>query len=331
MRAWRCDEVAGDLRLSRMKRPVPAANEILVRVLACGVCRTDLHVVDRDLPVHRDRIVPGHQVVGDVVQLGSDVTSFTIGDRVGIAWLRETCGQCAWCRSGRENLCPDSRFTGWDADGGYAQYATVRADYAYGLPHDVSPEAIAPLLCSGIIGARALARASLPVGGKLGIYGYGASAHLTAQVATAQGARIFVMTRGEENQALARSLGVEFVGGEQASPPEPLDSAIVFAPAGELVPVALRATARGGTVTLAGIHMSEIPAMDYDTTLFGERDLRSVTANTREDGRTFLALAHSLDLTTKVTTYPFAAVGRALNDLRAGRASGSLCITFADA
>lgn len=300
---------------------------MLISVLACGICRTDLHVVDRDLPVHRDHVIPGHQVVGDVVAVGSAVDSLSIGDRIGIAWLRQTCGRCEWCTSGRENLCPKSLYTGWDADGGFAEYATVPADFAYRLPRDIAPEAIAPLLCSGIIGYRALTRANLPRGGTLGIYGYGASAHLTAQVAMADGARIAVMSRGQANRDLARQIGASFVGDATSLPPEPVDSAIVFAPAGELVPLALRSTVRGGTVVLAGIHMSEIPAMDYDTTLFDERDLRSVTANTRDDGNRFLARAAALHLATTVTTYPFDRVDEALDDLRAGRAAGSLCVT----
>ncbi len=328
MQAWRTSDAPGSIARVITPIPCPEGGEVLVAVLACGVCRTDLHVVDRDLAVHAPHVVPGHQVVGDVVEVGEGVTTLRVGDRVGVAWLRRTCGVCRWCLSDRENLCPEARFTGWDADGGYAEYLTVPADFAYPLPPDVAPERLAPMLCGGIIGSRALDRARLPDHGVLGIYGYGASAHLTAQLARGEGARVVVMSRGEGNRALARELGAEFVGEERDEPPEPLDAAIIFAPAGDLVPVALRATARGGTVVLAGIHMSEIPAMDYDTTLFGERDLRSVTANTRADGRAFLDRALRLGVAASVTTYPFSHADVALADLREGRASGSLCLTF---
>ncbi len=329
MDAWTTDRGQPSLVRRRMERPAPGRSELLVRVRACGVCRTDLHVIDEDIPAHRDRVVPGHQVVGEVVALGEDATGYDIGDLVGIAWLRSTCGVCAYCRSGRENLCLDARFTGWDEDGGYAEFARVPASYAYRLPPDADPVRIAPLLCAGIIGYRALRRAQLPPGGLLGLYGFGSSAHLAAQLAMAAGARVAVMTRGERNQRLARELGAAFVGGHDAAPPAPLDAAIVFAPVGALLPVALAATARGGTVVSAGIHMSDIPSFSYDELLFGERDLRSVTANTRTDGDEFLRLALQLDLAPRVTVYPFADVDRALNDLRAGRAEGSLVIDVA--
>lgn len=328
MRAWTTGSAPGALVLEDDAVPDPAPGELLVKVEACGVCRTDLHVVDRDLPVHRPGVVPGHQVVGTVAGTGADVRIARLGDRVGIAWLRHTCGACTWCRSGRENLCPTSEYTGWDADGGFAEYAIVPEAFAYPLPADVDPVEIAPLLCAGIIGYRALRRANLPPGGRLGIYGFGSSAQLTAGLAMAAGARIFAMTRGEENRALARRMGAVFVGDATAAPPEALDSAIVFAPAGELVPVALRATDRGGTVVLAGIHMTDIPAMGYAEHLFDERDLRTVTANTRADGEAFLRLARTLQLTPAVTRYPFARVADALDDLRAGRVGGSLVITM---
>jgi propanol-preferring alcohol dehydrogenase len=324
MRRWVARE--GGVEFGEGADPVPQPGELLVRVLACGVCRTDLHVIDHDLPVHRPGVVPGHQVVGDVIGVGPGVRLALVGDRVGVAWLHHTCGICGWCRTGRENLCPDALFTGWDLDGGYAELITVPEAYAYALPQDADPLETAPLLCAGIIGYRALQRAALPPGGRLGIYGFGSSAHLTAQLAIAAGSEVYVLTRGADNQKLARSMGMTFVGGERDDPPVPLDSAIVFAPAGDLVPVALRATARGGTVVSAGVYMSEIPAMDYDTTLFLERDLRSVTANTRGDGDAFLALARHLALRPQVTVRPFEEVRRALDDLRTGRASGSIVI-----
>jgi propanol-preferring alcohol dehydrogenase len=247
---------------------------------------------------------------------------------VGIAWLRRTCGACRWCREGRENLCPSSEYTGWDADGGFAEYTTVPEAFAYPLPAEADPATVAPLLCAGIIGYRALARTNLPPGGRLGIYGFGSSAHLPAELAKAAGAEIFAMTRGDRNQELARRLGAVFVGGATAAPPVPLDAAIVFAPAGELVPVALQATERGGTVVLAGIHLTDLPAMGYAENLFNERDLRTVTANTRADGAAFLRLSRTLRLTPTVTRYPFDQTGAAIAALRSEQASGSLVITM---
>jgi propanol-preferring alcohol dehydrogenase len=328
MRAWTTGATAGALELAERAVPEPAADELTVRVEACGVCRTDLHVIDRELPVHRPGVVPGHQVVGTVTATGSAVRQARTGDRVGIAWLRRTCGACRWCREGRENLCPSSEYTGWDADGGFAEYTTVPEAFAYPLPAEADPATVAPLLCAGIIGYRALARTNLPPGGRLGIYGFGSSAHLTAELAKAAGAEIFAMTRGDRNQELARRLGAVFVGGATAAPPVPLDAAIVFAPAGELVPVAQPATERGGTGVLAGIHLTDLPAMGYAENLFNERDLRTVTANTRADGAAFLRLSRTLRLTPTVTRYPFDQTGAAIAALRSGQASGSLVITM---
>ncbi|GAA1470568.1 zinc-dependent alcohol dehydrogenase family protein [Microbacterium thalassium] len=328
MDAWTVDRGSRTLVRRSVPAPEPGPRDLLVRVRACGVCRTDLHVVDEDIAPHRDRVIPGHQIVGDVTATGEDVTGFAVGDVVGIAWLRATCGQCRHCRSGRENLCERATFTGWDADGGYAEYAVVDAAYAYALPPGADPLRIAPLLCAGIIGYRALTRANLPPGGTLGIYGFGSSAHIAAQLAMASGARVFAMTRGERNRELARELGAAFTGESHAVPPDLLDSAIVFAPAGELMTTALAATVRGGTVVSAGIHMSPIPEFSYDDLLFGERDLRSVTANTRADGDEFLRLAHRLDLAPEVTAYPFGEVDAALDDLRADRSRGSLVIAM---
>jgi alcohol dehydrogenase, propanol-preferring len=330
MRAWVVD-VPGPVTgqpLVRVERdvPSPGTGEVLVEVEACGVCRTDLHLVEGDLAPRRPGVVPGHQVVGRVVATGPGSERFADGDRVGIAWLRGTCGECRWCRSGRENLCPRSTYTGWDADGGFAEYAVVPAAFAYRLPEALAPERAAPLLCAGIIGYRSLVRAALPPGGRLGLYGFGSSAHLTAQVALAQGAEVFVMTRGPRSRELAREMGAAWVGGPRDAPPVPLDSAIVFAPAGELVPVALGAVDRGGTVALAGIHMSEVPPLDYQRHLFLERDLRSVTANTRRDGEELLALSTRLGVRPRVTTYPSDAVDRALRDLAADALAGSAVV-----
>lgn len=309
--------------------PVPAPGELLITVEACGVCRTDLHLAEGDLPAHRARTTLGHQVVGRVSALGVGASRFGLGDRVGVAWLQSTCGRCRWCRSGRENLCPASAYTGWDADGGFAEHLVAPAPFVYRLPEDLSAPALAPLLCAGIIGYRALRRAQLPPGGRLGILGFGSSAHLTAQVASAQGAEVFVATRDEADRDLAHRLGAAWVGTAAELPPAPLDAAIVFAPAGELVPVALRSVDRGGTVVLAGIHMSDVPAMSYAEHLFLERDLRSVASNTRRDGEELLRLAPRLRLRAEVTTYPFDAADVALADLASGRTSGSLVLTVA--
>ncbi len=300
--------------------PEPAEGELLVRVLACGVCRTDLHVAEGDLPVHRPNVVPGHEVVGEVV---AGAAGFDAGERVGIAWLRYTCGRCRYCRAGAENLCPNSRYTGWDDDGGYAEYATVPADYAYRLPAGYRDIELAPLLCAGIIGYRALMRAEVPPGGRLGIYGFGASAHLAAQVALARGATVHVLTRSAAARELALALGAASAGGAADPPPEPLDSAILFAPAGELVPAALAALDRGGTLAIAGIHLTDVPVLNYQRHLFYERTVRSVTANTRADGREFLAVVaeHRIDVTT--TPYPLDEADRALADLAGDRVNGA--------
>ncbi len=321
-RAWRVDP-PGTMTLHSGQTPVPEPDELLVRVHVCGVCRTDLHVLQGDLPVHRPAVTPGHEAVGEVVGLGAEVTGWAVGDRVGVAWLRYTCGRCRYCTRGAENLCPFSTYTGWDADGGYAEHLTVPAGYAYRLPDGYPEEELAPLLCAGIIGYRALRRAELPTGGRLGIYGFGASAHLTAQVAIAQGATVHVLTRARAARELALSLGAASASGAYDAPPEPLDAAILFAPVGDLVPVALEALDRGGTLSVAGIHLSDIPKLNYQRHLFEERTLRSVTANTREDGRAFLDIAarHRLRVTT--SPYPFERADAALADLAADRVDGA--------
>jgi propanol-preferring alcohol dehydrogenase len=314
---------SGPLRRVDLPVPEPAGDELLVQVHACGVCRTDLHVAEGDLPVHRPDVVPGHEVVGVVTAVGSDVRGYAVGERVGIAWLRHTCCQCRFCLRGAENLCPYSRYTGWDADGGYAEYACVPADYAYRLPEGYRDEELAPLLCAGIIGFRALRRSDLPAGGRLGVYGFGASAHLATQVALAQDATVHVFTRSGAAQQLALQLGAASAGPATQTPPEPLDAAILFAPAGELVPVALRALDRGGTLAIAGIYLSDIPALNYERELFYERTVRSVTANTRADGRDFLAFAGRHRLRVEVTRYPLSVADRALSDLAADRVTGA--------
>ncbi|GII56659.1 alcohol dehydrogenase [Planotetraspora thailandica] len=304
--------------------PVPMPGEVLVRVEACAVCRTDLHLAEGDLPPRRPRTVPGHEVVGRVVGLGpGTASSLQPGDRVGVAWLRSTCGRCPYCLRGAENLCPSSTYTGWDVDGGYAEYVAAPADYVYPLPGDMPAPELAPLLCAGIIGYRALLRAELPPGGRLGIYGFGASAHLTAQVAIAEGATVHVMTRSAAARELALKLGAASASGSDDPPPEPLDAAILFAPVGDLVPVALAALDRGGTLAVAGIHLTDIPPLVYERHLFQERTLRSVTANTRQDGRRFLELAAIHRPRVTITPYPFDAADRALSDLAADRVEGA--------
>ncbi|RZL77708.1 MAG: zinc-binding alcohol dehydrogenase family protein [Rhodococcus sp. (in: high G+C Gram-positive bacteria)] len=328
MAAWRVvapGPVSGSpLAWGREAIPEPAPGELLVKVLACGVCRTDLHVTEGDLPVHRPRVTPGHEVVGEVAAVGdSAAEGFAVGDRVGIAWLRHTCGRCAACLRGAENLCRQSRYTGWDADGGYAEFATVPADYALRLPDGYTDNELAPLLCAGIIGYRALERAAVPDGGALGIYGFGGSAHLTAQVALTRGTRVHVMTRGVQARELAGHLGAASVQGVRDAPPEPLDSAILFAPVGDLVPVALEALADGGTLAVAGIHLTDIPPLDYQRHLFRERQIRSVTANTRSDSAEFLRIAAEHRLSIDVHPYPLDRADRALRDLAGGKFSGA--------
>lgn len=327
MQAWVVTEPRpvnqGPVALIERSVPAPGRDEVLVEVRTCGVCRTDLHLAEGDLAPRHPRVTPGHEAVGVVVDRGPDVTRFELGDRVGIAWLRHTCGQCRWCRAGAENLCPDSHYTGWDADGGYAEYATVPAAFAYRIPDAFDDVHAAPLLCAGIIGYRALRRAMLPAGGRLGIYGFGGSAHITAQIAIAQGAEVHVLTRGAAARELALSLGAASAAGPLDPAPVELDAAIIFAPAGELVPVALESLGRSGTLALAGIHMSDIPALDYQRHLFLERSVRSVTSNTRRDGEEFLRLAGRLGVRTEITPYPFTEADTALADLAAGRFRGA--------
>lgn len=326
MRAWAVSGRPGARgRLVEVERPVPVPgpHDLLVRVLACGVCRTDLHLADGDLAARSPWRVPGHEVVGDVVAVGTAVGRFAVGDRVGVAWLRSTCGTCGACRAGRENLCRQAAFTGWDHDGGFAEFATVGETWAYALAPDADPVLTAPLLCSGIIGYRALRRARVPAAGRLGIYGFGASAHLTAQVATAQGVEVHVLTREESARELALTLGAASVGPAHGSPPVELDAAILFAPVGDLVPVALAALADGGTLAVAGIHLTDVPALDYQNHLFRERTLTSVTANTRRDGEELLRLAAALGCRVHATTYAFEEADRALDDLARGAFSGA--------
>jgi propanol-preferring alcohol dehydrogenase len=303
--------------------PEPNPGEVLVRVEACGVCRTDLHVVEGDLPPVTMPIIPGHQVVGRVAAAGAGASRFGIGARVGIAWLRHTDGTCRYCLSGHENLCPNARFTGYMADGGYAELAVVPEDFAYVIPEGVEPLHAAPLLCAGIIGYRALRRSEIRPGGRLGLYGFGASAHVVLQIARHWGCSIFVATRGDRHQAMAREMGADWVGGATERPPEPLDAAIVFAPAGEIVSPALEALDRGGTLALAGIYMTEIPPLDYERHLFFEKSVRSVTANARQDGEGLLALAAEIPIRTQTEVFPLDGANDALWKLKHDQIRGS--------
>ena len=327
MSAWVVERPApvDDGPLVRVERelPEPGPGQVRVRVSACGVCRTDLHLAEGDLPPKRPGMVPGHEVVGVVDARGPGADRFDPGRRVGVPWLGGTDGRCRFCRSGRENLCVAPTFTGWDVDGGYADACLAAEAFVYALPAGLDDEQAAPLLCAGIIGYRALRSANLPPGGRLGLYGFGGSAHLAAQIALHEGARVHVLTRGAANQELAREMGVDSVGGTTDAPPEKLDAAVLFAPVGDLVPVALEALDRGGTLAVAGIYLSDIPSLRYDDHLFQERALRSVTANTRADGEEFLLLAERFGLRATTHGYPMSQAPRALSDLKHGRFAGA--------
>ena len=326
MRAMVLDEQRAPLRAGELPDPEPGPGQVLVRVHACGVCRTDLHVVDGDLTEPKLPLVPGHQIVGTVVGAGEGAERFGLGDRVGVPWLGWTCGECAYCKSGRENLCDRARFTGYDIDGGYADLATADERFCFPIPEGYPDLQAAPLLCAGLIGYRALRLSG--EGERLGLYGFGASAHILCQVAAHQGRRVFAFTReGDvEGQDFARRLGAEWAGAVGDAVPEPLDAAIVFAPVGELVPAALRASAKGATVVCAGIHMSDIPSFPYEI-LWGERTIRSVANLTRRDGEEFMRLAPAVPVRTEVQEYLLGSANSALDDLRAGRVRGAAVLT----
>src|SRR5437867_4286586 len=311
------------LRLEARPAPSPETGEILVRVNACGVCRTDLHLVEGELPPVRPSIVPGHQVVGRVERAGSGARRFRPGDRVGIAWLRHTCGLCEACRGGRENLCEHAEFTGYHADGGFADHAVVSESFAYSIPSVFGDAEAAPLLCAGIIGYRALKLSEVEPGDRLGIYGFGASAHVTLQVARARGCEVFVCTRQASHRELARRLGATWAGDIREPMPAKTDGTIVFAPVGDLVPLALQNLARGGTLALAGIYMTPVPALEYERDLFYERSIRSVTANTRADGEALLAEAARIPIRPETTTFPLEEANRALQLLKRGAFAGA--------
>jgi propanol-preferring alcohol dehydrogenase len=322
MNAMVLDRARQPLAARRVPVPEPAAGQVLVRVAACGVCRTDLHVVDGELTEPKLPLVPGHEIVGRVAMLGGGVERFQEGDRVGIPWLGWTCGTCGFCRTGRENLCEAARFTGYTLDGGYADYALADQRYCFAVSGEQSDAAAAPLLCAGLIGYRALTMAG--EGERLGLYGFGAAAHIVAQVARHQGRRVFALTRpgDRDAQAFARDLGAVWAGGSSEAPPEPLDAAIIFAPVGALVPAALKAVAPGGTVVCAGIHMSQIPSFPYEI-LWRERKILSVANLTRRDGEAFLALVPKVPIETTIETFALSAANQALARLRDGRLTGA--------
>jgi propanol-preferring alcohol dehydrogenase len=318
------------LQLRELPIPEPAPNEIRVHVAACGICRTDLHVVEGDLPPQVEHVVPGHQVAGVVDRLGSTARRFKEGDRVGIAWLRSTCGVCRYCQAGNENLCPRARFTGYHANGGYAEYAVVREDFAYPLPGNLSSAEATPLLCAGIIGYRALRRADMRPGCRLGLYGFGSSAHIAIQVARHLGCTVYVMTRDDRHQQLARRLGATWAGDANAAPPEKLDSAVLFAPVGDLVLPALEALDHGGTLALAGIYLTDIPTLNYERHLFHEKNLRSVTANTRGDGEELLRIAAEIPIRPQTTSFRLEDANRALLQLKRDGIQGSGVLLVGD-
>jgi alcohol dehydrogenase, propanol-preferring len=322
MRAMILDVPGEPLRVAEVATPEPGEGQVLLRVHCCAVCRTDLHVVDGELPDPRLPLIPGHQIVGTVERIGDHVDSFTLGERVGVPWLGWTDGECRYCLSGRENLCENARFTGYQIDGGYAGYAIADGRFCFRIPEDFPDLQAAPLLCAGLIGYRSLRFAGDAE--RLGLYGFGASAHIVAQVAAHEGRRVFAFTRpkDEEAQEFARGLGAEWAGSSEEAPPEELDAAIIFAPVGALVPAALRVVARGGTVVCAGIHMSEIPSFSYDL-LWEERSVRSVANLTRQDGLDFLALASEVPVRTEIVPFPLEEANEALEALRGGRVRGA--------
>ncbi len=326
MRAMLLEATGQALRAATLPLPVPQGRQVLIAVHACGVCRTDLHLVDGELPDPKLPVIPGHEIVGTVVSCGPGVTEHSVGARVGVPWLGGSCGHCIFCTSGRENLCGEARFTGYQLDGGYAEYIVADATCCFALPSRYGNVEAAPLLCAGLIGYRAYRLAGDAP--RLGIYGFGAAGHLIAQVAVAQGREVFAFSRPGDSagQAFARCLGAVWAGGSDETPPEPLDAALIFAPVGALVPIALAALQRGGTVVCAGIHMSDVPAFPYRL-LWGERSLRSVANLTRRDAREFLALAATTPLAVHARSYRLADANRALEDLRAGNITGAAVLT----
>ncbi|MGB2672094.1 MAG: zinc-dependent alcohol dehydrogenase family protein [Candidatus Acidiferrum sp.] len=317
------------LQFTDVPVPQPAKGEVLIRVRACGVCRTDLHVIEGELPPRKSPIIPGHQVVGIVEKLGEGSRRFSLGARVGVAWLHHTDGTCMYCRMGEENLCDSPTFTGYSVDGGYAEYVVAPVDFIYAIPEGFHDEQAAPLLCAGIIGFRCLRLSGIQRGGRLGFYGFGAAAHVAIQVARHWGVTVYASTREARHQKLARELGAAWTGGTLDAPPEKLDAAIVFAPAGEIVPAALAALRKGGVLVLGGIHMSPIPSFSYDL-LYGERMIRSVANNTRKDGEDFLRVAAEIPVQMRTQSFPLSDANRALNALKNDAIEGAAVLRITD-
>lgn len=313
----------GPLAMGEIDDPIPGPREVRVKISTCGICHTDLHVVEGELPSKKLPIIPGHEIVGVVDAIGEEVTRFQEGDRVGVAWLNSTCGECDFCVRGNENLCEKARFTGYDVDGGYAQYTVASEDFAYPIPEGFSDLEAAPLLCAGIIGFRSLRLSDIEKGGRLGLYGFGASAHIIIQVAKYWGCEVFVFSRSEEHRNLARKLGAVWTGRAEEDPPAKLQSAIIFAPAGKLVLDALRVLEKGGTLALAGIYMTPIPEMDYQEHLYYEKTVRSVANSTRKDAEDILSLAAEIPIRTEVQAFALEEANRSLLLLKQGRIQGA--------
>lgn len=336
MKAWTIttpgplDGPTSPIKLTTKPVPKPQRGEVLVKVITCGVCHTDLHVTEGDLPVHKEHLTPGHEIVGKVVAFGPETSRFKLGDRIGVPWFRHACGVCEYCRSGHENLCPHSTYTGWDHDGGYAEYVTVPEGFAYRLPEQFDSVTAAPLLCAGIIGYRSFLRANVPAGGTLGLYGFGGSAHLTAQLALAQGIEVHVFTRGKDAQRFALKLGCASAQGVNDPSPVPLDSAITYAPVGAIVPHALANLKPGGTLACAGIHMTDIPQLNYQDAIFHEKNLTSVESNTRRDGEEFLTLAARLNIAPTTHEYPFEKADEAMRRVKHGDIEGACVLRISN-
>ncbi|MFQ6084169.1 MAG: zinc-dependent alcohol dehydrogenase family protein [Candidatus Aminicenantia bacterium] len=311
------------LILKEILTPLPAKDEIRIKIYACGICHTDLHIIEGDLPLPKLPLIPGHQIVGVVEKVGENVSKFREGDRVGVPWLSSTCQRCEFCQRGKENLCDEARFTGYHTDGGYAQYMVISEDFAYHIPDDVSDFEIAPLLCGGVIGYRALRLTEIKPGDRLGLYGFGASAHIVIQIARHRGCKVFVFTRSEAHRALARNLGAVWTGKAEDELPEKMHGSIIFAPAGHLVPEALRVLQKGGTLALAGIYMTPIPEIEYSSLLYHERTVRSVANSTRQDVRDLLKLAGEIPLRTQVQVFPLEEANKALQLLKRSRIQAS--------
>jgi len=311
------------LVMAEVEKPTPGPQEVRLKILSCGICHTDLHIVEGELPSKKLPVIPGHQIVGVVESVGKKVTRFRAGDKVGVAWLNSTCGKCEFCLKGKENLCEKARFTGYDVDGGYAEYTVVSQDFAYPIPKVFSDIEAAPLLCAGVIGFRALRLSEIEKGGRLGLFGFGASAHIVIQIAKYWGCQVYVFTRGEEHRKLARDLGAVWAGGAEETPPAKMQSAIIFAPAGKLVLDALRVLEKGGTLALAGIYMTPIPEMNYLAHLYYEKTVRSVANSTRKDAEDLLELAGEIPLRAEVQEFPLAEANRSLLLLKQGKIQGA--------